>query len=534
MKSSGLAKAAAVLAAVALLSKLTGFVRELVLANFFGTTQAMDAFIVAFTIPDLLGTLVKLGLITAFIPVYSSCLADSPAKAGKMANTLLLISLVVLSVVVVIGAVLAKPLVSLMAPGFSQEAQALAASLTGIIFPIVAISGVVGVLCGIQQVHQVFLYPALAYPVWSVTLIAIVCAFSGQAGIYAAAYAVIAGGILQLAVQCPGLIRCNYRFRWQFDFTRSEVGRVALLVVPALTGIAANNICLFIDRIFASSLAVGSISILNYAVQVNNVFIGLFITPLTTVLYPTLARHYAAGDIESYKRYLNTSIRLIAFIITPVMLFLMVFRRQVVEVLFRRGAFDSQAVEMTALVLMFFTVGMLGMALLDLLNQSFFAQQITIVPVLVSGAIILINICLNFILVGPLAQGGPALATAIAITLGTGMLAHMLRQRLGKIGGWRIVRSIAKILPAAGVMITAGIIGHGAISQYLQAYLTGWWASAWSLVGAAAVCGLVYAGVAFVLKSEEIAMILDLIAAKTTDAGPGRWRMLVRGGGERL
>lgn len=530
MRGAGLADAAVLLAVVALISKLLGFVRELVLANFFGTTRAMDAFIVAFTIPDLLGTLAKIGILTAFIPVYSACLADSPARAAKLANTLLVVVATLLTVVVAVGFVIAGPLIGILAPGFPPEARELAAALARITLPIIPIAGVIGVLGGIQHVHQVFLYPALAYPVWSLVLIAAVCLFAGQAGIYAAAYAVVAGGLLQLAVQYPGLRRCRHHFRWQTDFRQAGAGRVAALVVPALTGVAANHLCLFIDRVFASSLAVGSIAALNYAVQVNNVFIGLFIAPLTTVLYPTLARRFAAGDIEGFKRYLNTSIRLVAFIITPVMLFLIVFRRPVVEVLFRRGAFGSQAVDMTAAALLFFAVGMLGMALLDLLNQSFFAQQSGRVPVLVSGGIILVNTALNFVLVGPLAHGGLALATAVAISLGAGVLIHMLRRRLGTIGGRRIAASGLKIIAASALMIAAGLLSHGALSDWLRPLAAGWWASAVALAAAAGVCALVYAGAALVLKSEEAAIIRELIAARTTRAGRGR-RLAPRFGG---
>lgn len=517
MARGDLARAAVLITALALVSKFLGFGREMIFAAFYGASGVMDAYVVANMLPAVLGAVVQQGIVTAFIPVYNTYLARGDQRdADRLANTVVVLVVVCTGLIGAAAYVFMPYLVAAVAPGFAPPRLALTVRLTRIMLPILLLSGLLGLANAVQQAHKRFFYPALVGLPYNIVIISGVALLASRWGIYAAAVATTLAVVAQVCIQWPGLKSVGFRLRPALDLGHPGVRRMAALILPVLFGTAANHANLFVDRMLASSLPAGSIAALTYASRVNAVCIGLFVTSVITVIFPTLAQCAARQDMAAFKRHLNVSIRVIAFIIIPIMVIFLVFSKPIIAAAFQRGVFDNHATDLTSFALFFFALGMLGISLIDLLNQAFYAQQDTRTPVLVTFGVVAVNIILNFLLVKPLAHGGLALATSTASTLGMLVLLYLLRRRLGSIGGRQIMISLAKILAAscAMVLVAYGIFALLAAPGLRVPGLPAGLTRLVPLGLALSAGGLAYLTAAAALRCQELAIGLELAARK--------------------
>lgn len=517
MAGIDLARAAVLITVLALLSKFLGFAREMTFAAFYGASGVMDAYVVANMLPAVLGAVVQQGIVTAFIPVYNSYLVQGDRRgADRLANTVVVLVVVFTGLIGTAGYLFTPYIVAAVAPGFAPERLALTVSLTRIMLPILLFSGLLGLASAVQQAHKRFFYPALIGLPYNIVIIGGVALLASRWGIFAAAAATTVAVAVQVLIQWPGLKGVGFRLRPALDLAQPGVRRMGVLILPVLFGTAANHANLFVNRMLASALPAGSIAALTYASRVNAVCIGLFVTSVITVMFPTLSQCAARGDMDAFRRHLNVSIRVIAFIIIPIMVIFMVFNRPIIAVAFQRGVFDAHATSLTSFALFFYALGMLGIALIDLFNQAFYAQQDTRTPVLVTFGVVAVSIILNFLLIKPLAHGGLALATSTATTLGMLTLLVLLRRRLGSIGGRQIMISLAKILAASCVM---AVVAYGV---YTLLTATGLkhpgghtaWGRFVPLGLALAAGGTAYLAAAAAMHCQELAIGLDLAARK--------------------
>lgn len=466
MAKSVLAKSVFLVGGLSLISRLLGFVREMVFAAVYGTSYSMDAYVVASMIPVLLGSFVQVGISSAFIPVYNSYLAKDERESAKaMGNTMFGIVTLITSIVVLIGLITAPQIVSFVAPGFAVEQQIIAVTLTRFMMPIILLSGWLGLFCAIQEAHQRFFYSAFGNIPMNIVIVLMVIFLSAKYGVFVAGLATTVATAVQVVIQVPGLVKCGYIPRLSLRLEHPGVRKIAILFLPMSLSMVATQVNVLVDRMIASALGEGSIAALTYAVRINNVFILLVVSSIITVVYPLLSQAIGKRDFEEYKTRLNSSIRLVMFFMIPISLVLIVFRTQFVSIVFERGAFDANATEATAFALMFFAMGMLGTSLIDLLNKAFYANHDTKTPVKVTFIIVILNIILNFVLSRFLSYGGIALATSVSTTTGTLLLLLYLRKAFGGIGGRQILESFCKTIAASVSMVVIAQVVYNSLQN---------------------------------------------------------------------
>jgi putative peptidoglycan lipid II flippase len=506
MKKEQMFKAAGIIAGASLCSKVLGFFRETALAGFFGTTKATDAYLVASIIPWMLFSVVSTALTTTLIPVFTQRVHDAGDEAGEsFVNTLLNFVLIFCLVMVALGAIFTPWLVKIVAPGFGSETASLTVTLTRILLPMMVFFGLVAVLTGYLQAQERFTWPALVGIPFNLIMIAAIVLGGRSGGITVVAVGTVVATLSQLLIMAPGLKGFRYRpvLNWQDPGFR----RVGKLIVPILLATGAGQFGLIVDRMLASGLAEGSIAALNFSSRLTQLPLGIFVAAVTTVLYPTFARFSANKDLGGLRRALVGGVRVCLFLTIPMAVGLIVLRDPIVRVLFERGAFDARGTAMTAYAVFFFSLGLVPMALREVISRVYFAMQDTITPMLLGLGAVAVNIVLNFILVGPLAHGGLALATSLASFFAVILLFACLRRRLGGLGGKEILDGCWRVSLAATAM-GCGVAGFWRMAAGFGLG-QGFFAEAGLLLVAICLGAALYGLTAFLLGLPEVGLFVD-------------------------
>lgn len=454
-------RAAGVVAAATLVSRIFGYVRDMVLASFFGAGMAADAFIAAFRIPNLLRRLFGEGSLSiAFVPVFTETMIRGDRQdAFRLAVSSLKLLLIGLSVVTVIGMLAAPLVVHLVAPGFSAlpEKMALTVSLTRMMFPYVILIGLVALCMGILNVLGHFAAPAIAPVLLNLAMIGAVFTAarfseSETVRVLGLAGGVLLGGLLQLALQLPYLVRYGIRFWSRSGLWHPAMKKIGLLMLPTIFGAAVYQVNILVGTLLASLLPEGSVSYLYYADRLVQFPLGIFAQAAATAVLPSLARQAASGDHSGLADTFGHAMGLVLFITIPAMVGLIVLREPLVALLFQRGAFDSQATRLTADALLYYALGLWAFSGVRIVVSTFYALQDTRTPVVTATISIGVNILFGLALMGPMKHCGLALATALASMVNLVLLVTALRWRLGVIR-WRLIfTSCFKTVGASGLM----------------------------------------------------------------------------------
>lgn len=516
-------RAAGVIGAATLLSRVLGFVRDMVVARAFGASHVADAFYVAYRIPSLLRELFAEGsMSSAFVPVFTQTLTtDSREEARRLARAAFSVILVLVATVTMLGVVLAPWLVAVIAPGFGDAPGqvALTTDLTRIMFPYLLWISLAALAMGVLNSVRAFAAPALSPALFNLAIIAAVFLLAPflDEPVHAVAWGVFVGGLAQLLVQLPSLHRAGMALGWLWQPDHPGLKRMGLLLIPTLVGLSVSQVNIFINTLLASYLARGSVTYLYYAMRLVQFPLGVFGVALSTALLPTMSSHAAKQNLAALRDTLGFGLRLILFIAIPAMVGLITLRTPIIHVLFEHGKFVAADTAGTAAALFGYTVGLWAFAGVRVVVPVFYARQDTKTPVVVAALAVLANVVLSLLLMGPLAHAGLALATALASTLNFVVLLVVLRRRLGPFGGLRVARS-------AGLALAAS----------LPVALIGWWVSGltiWSQPGAwilkialvsaaiAASAGA-YALAHTVWKTEEAREVWELLKRRRGRAAP--------------
>lgn len=454
MTRSSLTKAAGIVAFLTIVSKVLGFIREASLAAVFGATYATDAYLVAQTIPYLLFATISYALTTTFIPVYTHIREkDGQDAAFRMANTVMFAVGCISLVFILIGELLAEKLVSVVAPGFEGPVAELTAYLSRIIFPMMIFQLLSGIITGILQADGEFGVPTAAGLVQNISIISSIIFFGPKYGIGAVALGTLIGSAGATIVKLPALRRTGFRWQWGFDLKDPGLQRMAVLIMPAIVGAGAGQLNTVVDRILASGLPEGRVAALSYANRLMGLAPGILGASLVTVMYPTLANLAAKREWRGFADNLVDTLSMIHFLLAPIAVGAIVLREPLVRIVYQRGVFDEAATQQTAWALLFLSLGMAIFTMRDLVSRSFFALQDTKTPMIVGLVTVGINIVLNFLLVGPLEQGGLALATSIASLCGLVLSLWIMHRKVKEpLAIGRLISSVVRVLVAAGVM----------------------------------------------------------------------------------
>jgi putative peptidoglycan lipid II flippase len=457
-ENSKIARAAGVVGLATMLSRIFGFLRDMVVAAFFGAGLMTDAFFVAFRIPNLLRRLLAEGSLTvSFVPVFTEYLKKtSKEDAYELADIAFTTLSIILVIISLAGVLLSPVIVTIMAPGFIKvPAQYdLAVFLTRLMFPYIFFISLVALCMGILNALRHFAAPALSPVVLNISMIcaAITLRDFFQEPIVALAIGVMAGGILQLAMQWPFLIRMGIRLKLNFNFKHPGLQRIGILMLPAAFGAAIYQINIFISTILASLLPSGSVSYLYYADRVVELPLGVFAIAIGTATLPSFSEQVIGGRFEELKKTISFSLRLILFITIPATVALIALRVPIISVLFQRGAFDVKATLLTAQALLFYAVGLWAFSVIRVIVSAFFSLQDTKSPMKAAIVALIVNVIFSVVLMFPLKHGGLALATSIASAVNVMMLYFVLKKRIGAILDREFYRSTFKIFVSSMVM----------------------------------------------------------------------------------
>lgn len=460
-------KAAGIISVVTIVSRLLGYLRDALLAARFGATYLTDAYVVAQDLPASLFSAVGAALVTVFIPVYREAIQKrGEDDAWRLVNTVLNLTLVASAVLLVFGMGLAPLYIPLLVPGLPDEPTALAVSLTRTMLPMLLFMGLGGVASAVLNANRRFTPPAMVGMVNNLPVVLMLLVVSQASQIRWVAWAVVFGAVAGALMQVPFLPKLGFRYHPKIHWKDPGLAQVGRLIVPVLVTTVVIQFQDFVDRFLASHLVEGSISALNYAVKVNSLPYGVVGAAISTVLYPSLAEHAASHRITDLRRTVVTGMRSIAFVLLPMALGLLVFREEIVRIIFERGAFDLRATAATAYALQFYSLGILFFGWQDFLLRSFFSLQDTRTPMQSSILLVVLTVAFKVLLVGPLAHGGLALGSTLAAAFSVVFLLFRLRSRLGGMGGWEVLRATGTDLATAGIGSLAGWLLYRAVTPF--------------------------------------------------------------------
>ena len=497
-----LLKALAAVSSMTLLSRILGFLRDTVIARAFGAGTAMDAFIIAFRIPNLLRRLFAEGAFAqAFVPI----LAEYKHRRGDVDTRLLVdhvsgLLAVTLFVITLIGVAVAPVIVYISAPGFAASPQkfALTVDLLRVTFPYIFFISLVSLAGGILNTYSRFTVPALTPTLLNLSFIAfaLLAAPYFDPPVKALAWAVFCGGALQLAFQIPFLVRLRLLPRFKLNLNDEGVWRVVKQMGPAVFGVSIGQISFLISTIFASFLITGSVSWLYYADRLMEFPTGLLGVALGTILLPSLVKHYADQSPVEYSKLLDWGLRLTLMLALPAAVALAMLAVPMIATLFHYGRFSAQDVFMTRNALVAYSVGLLGLILVKVLAPGFYARQNIKTPVKIGLIVLVATQAMNLIFMIPFRHAGLALATGMGACLNAGLLYYKLRQQAiySPQPGWLMF--VLKIATAIGAMSISLWLVAGADEIWLSAHAH---TKVLRLTGVVALGGIVYFAALWVL-----------------------------------
>ncbi len=467
-----LARSAGVFTGATLISRILGYVRDSLVANYFGAGAAADAFYAAFRISNLFRRLLGEGALSAsFIPVFAQyCEKEGEAKTKEFFQVMWTTLASLLLVITVLGIVFAPQITTFIAMGFERtpERFQLTVDLTRAMFPFLLFISLAALVTGVLNAFRIFFLPAVAPASLSLAeigyLLMLAPALAPDHQILGLALSVVVGGAIQLFAQIPALWKKGFRLVPKWDWSHPGMRRVTGLMLPATLGLSVDQLNAFVDTICASYLAQGSVTALYYSNRVMQLPLALFGIALSQVSLPTLAAHVAKGELEEVKDTLNFALRLTLFMIVPATVGLIVLGEPIVRMLFQHGEFTAEATTLTNHALLFFSLGLLAYASVKILASAFYAFQNTRTPVRVAAGCVFLNIALSLVLMRPMGVGGLALATALSSWANAVMLFLLLRKKLGLLGGRRVGMTLVKALLASAMMAAVCL----ALMQALQ------------------------------------------------------------------
>ena len=443
-------------------SRILGVVREQVLAALFGAGNAMDAYNVAYRIPNLLRDLFAEGAMSsAFVPTFTRHLAQQgKPSAWRLANNVINGLIVITGILVVIGIVFAGPLVELFAGAYRAVPGKLELTvfLTRLMLPFLAFVAVAAACMGMLNSLHRFFIPALSPAMYNVATI--MCALLlvplmpalGVPPIAAIAVGSLIGGAAQLAMQWRVLRREGYTYKPLLDWHDESLRRVLILMGPGTIGLAATQVNVFVNTVLATGQGTGAVSWLNYAFRLMYLPIGLFGISIATATLPAVSRHAADDDGPGVRKTVADGLSLMLMLNVPATVGLVLLAVPIVRMIFERSAFTAADTVATAGALQLYALGLVGYSIVRISSPVFYALQQNRTPVLVSVATVAVNAALNLALVRVMGYRGLALGTSIAALFNAVVLIVLLRRSLSGIEGRRITSSLIRVTAASAIM----------------------------------------------------------------------------------
>ncbi|MBX7148323.1 murein biosynthesis integral membrane protein MurJ [bacterium] len=517
-------------------SRIAGLIREMVFAFFFGAGPALDAFITAFRIPNLLRDLFAEGALSqSFVSVFSKkMVTDGDEAAFRLASRLKIFVLIFLGIICALGIIFAPQIVTLLASGFSPEKRELTIQLTRVLFPFILFVSLAAVCMGMLNAKGKFGLPQSASTFFNISSIIAGLFFSfllspqmmtssfkylvqgGDKPVYAAfeivqailgmAIGTLLGGLVQWIIQVPLLFKLGFRFHFPRPLFDDNLKKVLLLTLPSIVGASAVQVNVLINTNFASYLADGSISWLSYAFRFMQFPIGLFGVAVSLATAPALARLLAQGKEGELRQTLKGSIQMTLFLCVPSALGLMVFAKPIISLIYQYGHFTDYDAYQTALALKAYAMGLGFYALIKVYQPAFLAFDDAKLPMRVSLISIAVNFVLGYLMVFyfHFSHWGLALSTSLVASINFALLAFFFKKKASDVWDNELIATTFKIILASAVSVGAGfalqlVLPHGRLFVPLVPIL---------------LTSLVYMAISNALRLEEATALMQSIKRK--------------------
>ncbi len=512
-ETKNLSTAAMVLAAASLVSRIVGVLRDRILAGEFGAGEKLDIYYAAFRLPDLLFQLLILGALSAgFIPMFTVLCEQDKKSAWLFANNVLHVVLLSFGIVAVFAFVSAPLFVrTMIAPGFSLEAQHATVVLTRIMLLSPIFLGVSALFTGIAQTFRRFFIPAIAPIFYNVGIMAGALFLAPRFGIVGVAWGVVAGAFFHAMIQWPTVYAVGFRYTFVYVWDE-KIRALARLMVPRILTLGIANIELVALTAFASSLPKGSLSVFNFANNLQSVPIGIIGASYAVAAFPSLSAAVARHDRDGFVRSFSSVVRQLFFFMIPATVLFIILKAQIVRSILGSGAFDWNATVLTIATVQAFAYGFVAQTIFFVLVRGFWAHTDTVRPAIIAvvGAVATLGVAYvgrNFFGVS-----GLALALSIGSIAETIVLWMVLRHRVGSLDELRIAFSAFKMVVAA---IAMGFVAQ--YSKYVFASLLGtetFFGIAAQGIAAGTLGLFIYCGVLWVLRCQELFAVWEGIHRK--------------------
>lgn len=499
-------KTALIIMLITIFSKVLGFTREISLSYFYGASNISDAYLISLTIPMTIFSFIGTGISTCYIPVYSDIqekkgLKNADLFTSNLINVLMLIS----TLFVLFGLFFTEPIVKIFAFGFQGETLDLAILFTRISIIGIYFSALTYVFSSYLQINKNFVLPALiGIPFNLVSILAM--ALSVKYNILILSIGSVLAIAFQLVLVIPGAIKRGFRYSMTLDIKDIHTRNVFYLSIPVMFGVSINQINVLVDRTIASQIAVGGISALTYANRLNWFVQGIIVMSIATVMYPTISKMVVDKNIKGLKKVVSGSITAISLLVLPATIGSIIFAEPIITLLFGRGAFDTEAIAMTSYALVFYSIGMLGIGLREVLSRVFYSYQDTRTPMINAAIGMFLNIILNIILSKYLGIGGLALATSIAATFTTALMLISLKKKIGSFGMKKITVSFFKITIASIIM--------GVVAKMSFEYLILFFSQNIALFLGIIIGAILYMTIMYFMKIDDVDEVVAMIKNK--------------------
>lgn len=452
-----------------IVSNLVGLVRQILTANAFGTEADIEAFNAANRVAESLFNLVAGGaLASAFIPTFTAFLARGDrSRAWKLASNIGNLIVGLLTGLCLLAIVFAPVIVRyVLAPGFADDPEklALTVNLMRLMLPSAVIFGLSGLLMGILNSHQVFFLPAIAPAMYQLGMIFGILVLSPTLGIYGLAWGVLIGAGFHLIVQTPVIFRLNGKYTWGFGFDSHDVREVARLMGPRLLGVAVVQLNFWINTRLASRFVEGSVTAVVLAFSLMLMPQAAIAQSIAIAAMPTFSAQVALGRLDEMRTALTASLRAAVLLAVPASIGLILLRRPIIQLLYQRGEFDEMSTTLVAWALLWFSAGLIGHALVEILSRAFYALHDTRTPVMIGITAMGLNILFSyifsllFIRLGWMAHGGLALANSVATAIEAGLLWGFMGRRLNGMENQRLAAGALQAA-AAAILMSLGVLG---------------------------------------------------------------------------
>ena len=521
-KSMSVLKAAWIIAVVTIVSKLIGFIRDIIIANYYGASMVSDAYYYAYQIPSL--SLILLGGVggpfhSATVAVFSKLIPDLNERpqevANKLYSTFMTATTIFFLILSVVMFVFPRQIMSLIISSGSVDMINLASEHLKIMTPLLIIGGIVGIYYGILIIYRQFMLPNLSPIIMSVAIIGIVVAVApnDQKG-YALAWATTIGAILQLVIQYPNVRKLGFLWKPNFQFTNNpNFKEIMELLFPAILSSTVGQIHIYVDMFFTSSISEGAWTAIGYANRVFQFPVGILVTAFLVPLFPIFARLVADNDLEGIKTYFNKGVGVLFFVGIPIIIGILTVGMDAVRLIFERGAFDANATFMVTEALWFLSVSILPYVFRDSITRVYYSFNDSKTPFIVAFSSIVLKYLLNVIFISKMHMGigGITLSTSLVTLFNACVLGALIYKKV-KMDYKGLFKNLLKMCIAGG--ITIGVCFATAIWFDSSVQLPKMVFEMVKIASVGAICLIVYTGLNLIFRMEYAKELSDRLISK--------------------